>query len=387
MTDETDPGRPPAQPTAASTPPAAEDPSQTWDPGAAPTDPAATPTDPAATPPAALPSVSSAQVTAAWAKLGPVGQLVAGGSLAAIVIAVLGALIDAWDSTDFLLLVLVAGIAGAIAAWLTASTEASPKPSSFPLASIELAAGAVVAVLGVWRLIEFIFDLDELEEFGGAVGVVLTAGLAVAGVAMLVGALRRDPSVRTAVTAGDQGTRLAVCGLALVLIGWALNLSISYWTMAQATLSLALATFAVVVIVVAPRWAEVLPGIPVAWVGAAFGVVVALLAIDQFSALGHLGVQTELGLTDYGPFFLYVLGIIAIIAGGVLAGMPTWQARPRAPAPAVVTPPTTAPTVPAAPGETAAPPAPATPAEPVAAAEPTTPEPPAAPSEPPGPSA
>ena len=359
MTDETDP-RPPAAQAGATTEPGATDPGQTWDPGA-------DVTDPAAAPPPALPSVSSAQITAAWSTLGPIGQLIAGGSIAAIIIAILGALIDAWDSTDFLLLVLVAGVAGAVAAWFTARSEASAKPSPLPLASIELAAGAVVAVLGVWRLIEFIFDLDQLEDFGGAVGVVLTVALAAAGVAMLLGALRRDPSVRSAGMGGDQGTRIAIGGLALVLIGWALNLSISYWTMAQATLSLALATFAVVVIVVAPHWSKVLPGIPVAWIGAAFGVLVALLAIDQWGALGHLGIQTELGLTDYGPFLVYVLGILAIIAGGVLAGMPTWQARPKAPAPAVVTPPTTAPaTAPTAPTQPATPEAPAAPTEPPA---------------------
>ena len=309
----------------------------------------------AATTPPALPSVSSAQLTAAWSKLGPIGQLIGGGAIAAVVIAIVGNLIEAWDSTDFLLLVLVAGIAAGVAAWFTASSAASAKPAPFPLASIELAAGAVVAVLAVWRLIEFIFDLDQMDDFGGAVGVVLTVALAVAGGAMLVGAIRRDPTVRSAALNGDQGTRLAVGGLALVLIGWALNLSISYWTMAQATLSLALATFAVVVIVVAPQWSKVLPGIPVAWVGAAFGILVALLAIDQFGALGHLGISTELGIEDYGPFLLYVLGIVAIVAGGVLAGMPIWQARPKAPAPAVAVPPTAAPAAPAAPTPAATP--------------------------------
>ena len=171
----------------------------------------------------------------------------------------------------------------------------------------------------------------------------LTVALAVAGVAVLVGALRRDPTVRTAALGGDQGTRLAVGGLVLVLIGWALNLSIGDWTMAGGTLSLAAATFGVVVIVVAPRWSRVLPGIPVAWIGAAFGVLVAILAIDQWGALMHHGILTELGPMDYAAFLAYVVGVVGIIAGGVLAGMPTWQARPKAPAPALAVPPTNAP--------------------------------------------
>jgi hypothetical protein len=343
MTDETDP-KPPA------------DPAQAWDPGTDPTTPAPTTAD-ATSPAPAMPSVSAAQLQSAWSNLGPIGQLIAGASIAAVLIVIVGAIINAWDSSAFLLLVLVAGIAGVVIAWFTASTEASPRPSPLPLASIELAAGAVVAVLGVFRLIEFIFDLDQLDDFGGIIGVVLTVALAAAGVAMLVGALRRDPSVRTAAMSGDQGTRIALGGLALVLIGWALNLSIGFWTMAQATSSLAFATYGVVVILVAPRWSKVLPGIPVAWVGAAFGVVVALLAVGQWGALGHLGVQTELGLTDYGPFLVYVLGIVAIVAGGVLAGMPIWQARPKAPEPAVAMPPTTPPETPVTTSEPPTPPA------------------------------
>lgn len=361
MTDETDPRPPAAEPDPDSAPLAADTgPIAGADPGAAASGSPAAPAVP-------LPSVSSAQLSAAWAKLGPIGQWILGGAIAAVVIAIVGALINAWRSTDFLLLVLVAGIAGAIVAWFTSTTEASPKPSPLPLASIEFAAGAIVAVLSVGRLIEFIFDLDQINKFGGPIGVVLLVALVVAGVAMLIGALRRDPGLRGAVMGGDQGTRLAVGGLALVLIGWALNLSIGAWTMQAATLPLAAATFAVVVIVVAPRWSRVLPGIPVAWVGAVFGVLVAILAIDEWGALMHYGILTNLGVTEYGPFFAYVIGIVGIIVGGVLTGMPTWQARPKAPAPAVSVPPTTA-GAPSAGSE-----APATPEAPAPSTEPPAP--------------
>ena len=353
MNDQTDPMPPTSVPDADSEPLAA-DTGQAADPGAGGPSPAATPLP-------ALPSVSSAQLRAAWSGLGPISQLIGGASIAVIVVAILGGAVGAWDSSDFLLLILVGGIAGAAAAWFTSTTEAGPKPSPLPLASIELAAGAVVAVLGVWRVIELIFDLDQVDRFGGAVGVLLTVALGVVGVAMLVGALRRDPTVRGAVLGGDQGTRLAVGGLVLVLIGWALNLSIGDWTMAGGTLSLAAATFGAVVIVVAPRWSRVLPGLPVAWIGAAFGALVAILAIDQWGALMHHGILTELGLTDYAAFLASVVGVVGIVAGGVLAGMPTWQARPKAPAPTPGTPvaPETTPTpeTPVASTEPPAPPA------------------------------
>ena len=63
MTDETDP-----------TPPA---------------DGSTEPTQAAAPTPPPLPSVSSAQVAAMWSKFGPAGQLIFGGSIALIVIALL----------------------------------------------------------------------------------------------------------------------------------------------------------------------------------------------------------------------------------------------------------------------------------------------------------
>ena len=71
--------------------------------------------------------------------------------------------------------------------------------------------------------------------------------------------------------------------------------------MSAGSLSIALSTIAVVVIVVAPRWEKTLPGIPVAWLGAVLAVIVAFLAIGLWGSLGRLGEQTELGLTALRP--------------------------------------------------------------------------------------
>ena len=59
-------------------------------------------------------------------------------------------------------------------------------------------------------------------------------------------------------------------GLGLVLLGWAFNLTVRFWTMGQAALPLAILTIAVVTIIEAPR--DQSP-IPVAWVGAAVGAL------------------------------------------------------------------------------------------------------------------
>ncbi len=363
MTDETDPRAPVDQP----------EPSGTPDPADATAGPAAT--GPSA---AALPSLNTAQVTAFWTGLGSVGQLIVAAALALIAITMVGAIIDAWDSSGTLAIVVVtAAVAAGLAAWLTARVRAGALLTPIPLETIEFAAGVVAVVLAVLRLVEFVFDFDDLEDYGGPIGAVLTVGLALAAGALLLGALRRDPTLRSAALAGDRGTRLAVGGLVLVLIAWLLNLSIGFWNMNAASTSVAILAFAAVLVVVQPRWLPVVDEIPLGWLGAGLGVVALLLAVGQWGELMDIGLtRVDLELIDYVPQVLSFLGIVAIIAGGVLAGMPTWQARLRAQAPVVATPPTTPPTPLAAPsaGPAAAP-------EPTAA--PTTPAPPATPGEPP----
>ena len=273
-------------------------------------------------------------VTTAWAALDATSRMIAGAGIATIAVLLLGALVNAWDSTDFLLIALVAAVAATATAWYTSNTNAGPKPSPLPLATIEFAAGAVASVLAVLNLVELIFDLDQLDDFGGILGVLMTLALAVTSLAILAGAERRDPTLRSPRRYGDTGTRLALSGLALVLIGWAINLSVGYWTMRQAALPLALLTSATVLVIVAPKWTPTLPGIPLAWVGAGFAALALLLAIGQWGSLMDLGsTQVELGIFDLLGFLVYLIGIVLTIVGGVLAGL---AARPkREPSPAV----------------------------------------------------
>ena len=144
--------------------------------------------------------------------------------------------------------------------------------------------------------------------------------------------------------ASDRGTRLAVVGLVLVVLAWLLNLSIGFWNMNAAATPVALLTFGAVLVVVQRRWLAALEEVPLGWVGAGFGVVGLLLAIGLWGDLMDIGrTRVDLELIDYLPQILSFLGIIGIIAGGVLAGLPTWQARITVPPPAVATPPTTPP--------------------------------------------
>jgi hypothetical protein len=84
--------------------------------------------------------------------------------------------------------------------------------------------------------------------------------------------------------------------------------------MVQATLTLAVLTLAALLIVLAGG------GLPTAatWVGLGLTVVGALLAFDQWGQLSRLGeTRLELGLTDYLPFLIYVIGLVLIAAAGV----------------------------------------------------------------------
>ena len=123
---------------------------------------------------------------------------------------------------------------------------------------------------------------------------------------------------------GDQGARIAALGLLLVVIGWVVNLTISFWTMGQAALPLAVLTIAALVVAEAPR----IPSpVPVAWVGAGIGALGGILALANWGDLVSLGrTQLELGAGDFLGILAYSIGAALIIAGGVVSGRDVWLA-------------------------------------------------------------
>lgn len=313
-------------------PPAAQPAAQAPAPG--PADPAVTrpPLDPLPPAPAAPNPVMTA-----WTALDQTSQMILGASLVLVVTLLMGSLVSAWAATgNFVLILLTAAIAAAATAWYTSTTNAGPKPSTLPLSTIEFAAGAVATVLAGLRVVEMLADFGHLSDYGGLIGMILTIVLAVAAAAMLAGAFRRDPRYRTPGQYGDTGTRLAISGLTLVILGWALSFIFSYWNMNAAATVLGLLTIATVAIIVAPRWATVVPEVPLAWVGAGLAAVSLLLAADEWGQFMDLGAtRVELGILDFTAFLIYVIGIFVIIVGGVLAGRSWLATRPkRAPKPA-----------------------------------------------------
>jgi hypothetical protein len=199
-------------------------------------------------------------------------------------------------------------------------------------------ASAVLAVLGIWRLIEVLFDFDDLDRYGGLVGFLVTAALAALGLLMAWFAFQRDGATASAVRSTDRSVRLALGGLALVLVGWAVMLA-SYWTMHAAAVTLALITLSALIVALAGR------GLPVitAWAGVAGALLVVLLAINQWGELARFSEgRFDIGVSDLLPFLVYVVGIVLVIAGGALTGMAAMPKTPAAPAAPPPAPPSSA---------------------------------------------
>lgn len=282
--------------------------------------PPVTQVQPPNAPGSAAAAAISADLTAAWSKLDRSAQLLAGASFAVMVITLLGLPLGVWNSAQFALIVLVASAVTAVAAWFGESAAVRTMPLS--IRTVEHGAALVAAVLAVLKVVEILFDLDDLDSSGAIVGLVLAAALAIAAIAMLVAVNRRGSDSRGDVLGGDLGSKLAALGLALVLLGWAFNLSISFWTMGQAALPLAVLTLAALTVVEAPR---IQAPIPVAWVGAAIGVFGAILVLGHWGDLTSLGrTQVELDPGDFLGFLGYTAGTALIIAGGVLSGRGKW---------------------------------------------------------------
>ena len=265
----------------------------------------------------------SADLKGAWSKLDRTAQLLAEASAAVFLLTLVGLPFGVWNSAQFALILLVASIATAVAAWLGGGAAVRGMP--IPLATIELAAGLIAAILAVLKVVEILFDLDQLDGSGGIVGLALAIALAAGAVGLLVLVTRRGADLRGAVARGDQGTKVAAIGLGLVVLGWAFNLSISFWTMGQAALPLAVLALATVTIAEASR---IEAPVPVAWVGAAIAVFGAILLAAHWGDLTHLGaVQIVLDPADFIGFLGYTAGTAMIIAGGILSGRGEWAAR------------------------------------------------------------
>jgi hypothetical protein len=255
----------------------------------------------------------------AWSSLSSAARLVIGGSVVVFLAALLGIIVEAWELDPYGLIAVVVALVAGGAAWMLASGSTAEGARAM-LSGAQLAAGAVGSALAVLAVVEMLFDLDQLDDdYGGLVGLLLAMILAGGALAILWGALRRDPDWAARLRGGDQGTRVAIAGVGLVLFAWLLNLSITFWSFAPASWGIAAIVLAGVVLFV--RSGLALP-FPASWIAIVLGLFAAWTAFGQWNSLMDVGARrVELDLADLVPFLIYVVGIVAVLAGSVMVAM------------------------------------------------------------------
>jgi hypothetical protein len=233
--------------------------------------------------------------------------------LATAIIALVGGLTGAWRMDYLGLVLILAGLAAAGIAW--AGATGIVRVDALPGRDIELAAGIVAGVLSVLNLFETLFDLDHLDDHGGAVGTILGIALAVAALALFAGVARRWTSPREVLTSGDRGTRLAYAGVGLVIVGWLAMVTLSFW---ESWVGVGALTFVILAGVVL-RWASdpASKRLPVA--GAWIAVVLAALA--TVAGLDHLREAVEqsdvFGPIDWLVLLVYLAGVALTLIGSI----------------------------------------------------------------------
>ena len=240
-------------------------------------------------------------------------RLITGAGLATAVIALIGVPVGAWRLDDFGLVMIVAGLAAAGVAW--AGSTGMVRIDALPGRDIELGAGIVAGVLSVMNLFERLFDLDQLDQTGGVVALILTLALAVAALALFAGVTRRWTSPREVLPIGDRGTRLAYAGVGLVMLGWLGNVTIGVWNFSAGVGVLTVVLLCGIVL----RWASdpASKRLPVAgaWIAVVLAVIATLLGLDHL--MGFADRASDFGPLDWLLLLLYLAGVAMALVGSV----------------------------------------------------------------------
>jgi hypothetical protein len=246
-------------------------------------------------------------------------QLANGSGFAVAVIALLGGFVGAWTFDFTGVILIVAGLVAAGTAYVTFGRERfKPMVASRDLI---LGGGTIAAALGILYVAEILFDLDNLDAYGGIFGLVLTLGLGVAGVVLYYAATQwwdGGPASpwTTALAAGDRATTLVLIGAGLVLIGWLLNVTIGIWFVWAGTEVITLILLSALVMRAAadPEEPLRLP-LPPAFVALALAILGAIIAIQHTMVF----MKEITGLDDWLGQLLYLAGVVMVIVGAALA--------------------------------------------------------------------
>lgn len=168
---------------------------------------------------------------------------------------------------------------------------------------------------------EILADADDLDTYGGVIGLVFTLGLGVAGVVLYLAATRwwsGGPAApwTTAIDSGGRATKLVLLGAALVLIGWLGNVTIGFWFLRAGTEVITLILLAALVMRAAADPDEPLRlPLPPAFAALALSVIGAIIAVQHTARFIDQGG----GLDDWICQLLYVAGVVIVIVGAGLA--------------------------------------------------------------------
>ena len=260
------------------------------------------------------------------ARFDSAGRLIAGGSAAVILIILLGVAIGAWSLGGYAIVALAAAIVALAVAYL--SSPAGAKGAwPVPARDIALLAGVVMSVLAVLNVIEALFDLDQIDdERGGAIGLLLTLGLAAAALAVFAGAVMARHASDLVGAAGrrsDRGTRIALGGLLLELVAWLIALTISVYALGpSASFGIAASVVAVLVLVLGgdPEGGWRLP-VPATWISIGISLVSVFTLLDLFGQYNRAQDRFGLDAIDSLAFFAHVIAVFIILAGGIIAAL------------------------------------------------------------------
>ncbi|MEP6638020.1 MAG: hypothetical protein ABJC39_01605 [Chloroflexota bacterium] len=266
---------------------------------------------------------SARQILAA---LDPRSQFAVGTGIAVAVIGLLGSIVGAWSLSFSGAILVAAGLIAAGAAYVASGREAAP-PTVVPLRDLILGGGTIAAALGILFVAEIVTDLSDLTTYGGVLGLLLTIGLGVAGVALYLAATEWwsgpvEPWT-TGLAAGGRPTRLVFVGAALVLLGWLGNITFGFWYLQAGSEVITLSLLAALVMRAAadPHEPLRLP-LPAAFLGLAAAVIGAIIAIEHTSAL--LGQSAP--IEDWLAQLIYIVGVVLVVAG---AGLGTTEGARR----------------------------------------------------------
>jgi hypothetical protein len=245
-------------------------------------------------------------------------QLACGSGFAVAVIGLLGSLVGAWSFDFSGVILIVAGLVSFGTAYVSFGREVGSP--TVAMRDLILAGGTIAASLGILFVAEILTDANELDTYGGILGLVLTLGLGIAGVVLYYAATEwwsGGPAApwTTAIASGGRPTRLVLIGAGLVLIGWLGNVTIGFWFLRAGAEVITLILLAALVMRAEADPDEPLRlPIPAAFVALGLAIIGAIITIQHTVTFIDQGA----GIDDWIFQLLYIAGVVVVIVGAGL---------------------------------------------------------------------